>query len=453
MILKKTSVKWTVATLIITFLLAGCFSPLSQKNTSDVEKSKSVSEQTQNESDGVSSQTENASSNDQPKTEAETNALSTNETEILQDFNNSTQSASSSVSTTQTMEQQVKQKLSEMTLEEKVAQIFVITPEALTGYQTVTAAGDVTRNALKNYPVGGLVYFSPNIETPEQLKAMTENTQKYAKEIEGMPLFLSIDEEGGTIARIGNNTNFQVKRFSDMASIGATNELEKAYEVGDTIGGYLKQYGLNLDFAPDADVLTNPDNTVIENRSFGSDGNAVAKMDLEVAKGLDNHQVLSCFKHFPGHGATQGDTHEGFTYTNKTLDELKESELVPFQAAIDNDIPFIMISHISVPNVIGDNTPSSLSKVMITDILRGEMGYQGIIITDSMSMGAIVNNYGSTDAVIQSIQAGADLILMPKDFKAAYQGVLDAVNDKTISEQRINESLERILRVKLEMSY
>ncbi|OYP07205.1 hypothetical protein CG709_09805, partial [Lachnotalea glycerini] len=171
MILKKTSVKWTVATLIITFLLAGCFSPLSQKNTSDVEKSKSVSEQTQNESDGVSSQTENASSNDQPKTEAETNALSTNETEILQDFNNSTQSASSSVSTTQTMEQQVKQKLSEMTLEEKVAQIFVITPEALTGYQTVTAAGDVTRNALKNYPVGGLVYFSPNIETPEQLKA------------------------------------------------------------------------------------------------------------------------------------------------------------------------------------------------------------------------------------------------------------------------------------------
>jgi len=209
---------------------------------------------------------------------------------------------------------------------------------------------------------------------------------------------------------------------------------------------------LNLDFAPDADVLTNPDNTVIGDRSFGTDGKLVAKMDLKVAQGLADNHVLSCFKHFPGHGATQGDTHEGFAYTNKTLVELMKSELVPFQAAVDNDIPFIMVSHISVPNVIGNNTPSSLSKVMITDILRKQIGYNGIIITDSMSMGAIVNNYGTKDAVILSIQAGVDMILMPEDFVAAYQGVLDAVSDGTISEQRINESLERILRVKLKMS-
>jgi beta-N-acetylhexosaminidase len=266
-----------------------------------------------------------------------------------------------------------------------------------------------------------------------------------------MPLFLAIDEEGGTVAHIGNNSNFIVKKYSDMNSIGATKDSKKAYEVGDTIGSYLHEYGLNLDFAPDADVLTNPNNTVIGNRSFGNDANLVAKMDVEAARGLADNQVLSCFKHFPGHGATEGDTHEGYAYTTKTLGELKKSELVPFQAAVDNHIPFIMISHISVPNVIGNNTPSTLSKVMITDILRNQMGYDGIIITDAMRMGAIVNNYSTKDAVIKSIEAGADIILMPQNFEEAYQGVLDAVADGTISEQRINESLERILRVKLNM--
>lgn len=364
---------------------------------------------------------------------------------------NSMTNPAPSDSTVQTLDQRIRQKLSGMTLKEKAAQIFVITPEALTGYKTVTAAGSATHNALKTYPVGGLIYFGANIVTPDQLKTMTGNTQKYAEEIEGMRLFLAVDEEGGTVARIGNNSNFTVKKYSNMASIGATQDFGKAYEVGKTIGGYLHEYGLNLDFAPDADVLTNPHNTVIGNRSFGTDGNLVAKMDLEVAKGLADNQVLSCFKHFPGHGATEGDTHNGFAYTNKTLDELKKSELVPFQAAVDNHIPFIMISHISAPNVIGGNTPSSLSKVMITDILRNQMGYDGIIITDSMSMGAIVNTYRTKDAVIQSIQAGADLILMTQDFEEAYQGVLDAVADGTISEQRINESLERILRVKLNM--
>lgn len=350
-----------------------------------------------------------------------------------------------------TLEQRVQQKLSSMTLKEKAAQLFVITPEALTGYNTVTAAGSTTYDALKTYPVGGLIYFSANIATPEQIKTMTGNTQNYAQEIQGMPLFLAVDEEGGTVARIGNNSNFPVKKYSNMASIGAAGDLEKAYEAGDTIGGYLHEYGFNLDFAPDADVLTNPRNRAIGNRSFGTDGNIAAKMSLEIAKGLADNQVHSCFKHFPGHGATEGDTHDGFAYTNRTLNELMESELVPFQTAINNHIPFIMISHISVPNVIGDNTPSSLSKVMITDILRNQMGYEGIIITDSMSMGAIVDTYGTKDAVIKSIQAGADLILMPQDFEEAYIGVLDAVADGTISEQRINESLKRILWVKLNM--
>ncbi len=346
------------------------------------------------------------------------------------------------------LEEKIQSKISKMTLEEKVAQLFMITPEALTGYQTVIQADETTKEALKAYPVGGLVYFGANVVSPGQLLDMTKKTQEYAGEIEDLPLFLAIDEEGGLVARIGNNDKFQVKKYKDMASIGATMDTDQAYEVGSTIGEYLNQFGFNLDFAPVADVLTNPDNTVIGSRSFGKDGNLVAEMDLSVAKGLQEHQVLSCFKHFPGHGATQGDTHEGFAYTDKTLEELEENELIPFKAAVEQHIPFIMVSHISVPEVIGDNTPSSLSRIMITDILRNRMEYDGIIITDSMSMGAVVNHYGAKEAVLQSLQAGADIILMPQDFKTAYQGVLDAVNNGIITQDRINQSLERILRIK-----
>jgi beta-N-acetylhexosaminidase len=373
--------------------------------------------------------------------------------ENTQDYENDSSQIdlSQDTSVDQSLDKQIQQKLSKMTLEEKVAQLFIITPEALTGYKTVVAAGDVTRDALKKYPVGGIVYFRQNIVDPVQLKTMTKNTRNYVKEMEGLPLFFAIDEEGGTVARIGKNNNFDVKTYTDMTSIGATKDLKKAYEVGATIGAYLKEYGLNLDFAPDTDVLTNPNNKVIGNRSFGNDGNLVANMGLEVAKGLSDHSILSCFKHFPGHGATEGDTHEGFAYTDKTLKELERNELIPFQVAAENDIPFIMISHISVPKVIGDNTPSSLSKTMVTDILRDQLDYKGIIITDSMSMGAIVNTYGSKEAVIKALEAGVDMILMPQNFKESYAAVLKAIEDGVLSEERIDESLIRILRIKLTM--
>lgn len=361
-------------------------------------------------------------------------------------------SESPSPSSESTLKQRIAEKLAAMTLSEKVLQLFMIRPEALTGSDEVTAADIRTFQALQTYPVGGFIFFSSNIVNPDQLKAMTQSVQEYAREIEGMPLFLGIDEEGGRVARIANSRAFEVEKYSDMASIGAAEDYEKAYWVGRTIGDYLRAYGFNLDFAPVADVLTNPDNTVIGSRSFGADCNIVAKMDLKVAKGLAESQVLSCYKHFPGHGGTEEDTHEGAAYTNKTLDELMACELVPFQAAADAKIPFIMVSHISAPNVVGDNTPASLSKIMITDILRERIGYEGIIITDSMRMGAIVNTFDPNGAVVQAIQAGADIILIPLDFKAAYQAVLDAVRDGTITEGRIDQSVERILQVKLDLS-
>jgi len=348
----------------------------------------------------------------------------------------------------QTIEQQADLILSKMTLEEKIYQMFVITPEALTEEETVTSAGDITKNALEKFPVGGLVYFAKNIVDANQLTSMLRNTQDYANEAEGMVVFTCIDEEGGKIARIGNNSAFHVKTFTDMVSIKDT---EKAYEVGTTIASYLKTYGFNVDFAPDADVLTNPENTVIGSRSFGSDPVRVTDMALAVAKGLKDNGIIATFKHFPGHGGTLGDTHEGFAYTNKTYEELQQSELVPFAAA-SNSIDMIMVAHISVPNIIGDNTPSSLSKKMVTDILKNDLNFSGLVITDALNMGAITDKYTSAQAAVMAVEAGDDLLLMPENFKEATDALISAVRNNEISESQIDESVRKIIKAKLSIN-
>lgn len=345
----------------------------------------------------------------------------------------------------------VQQIVDSMSLEEKVAQMFLVQPEAIVDIGTATAAGDATKQAINKTPVGGFVYFSDNLQSEQQVQDMLRNVQKYSEDRIGLPAFLSVDEEGGTVARVASTGRFDVTDVGDMAKIGASGDVQQARQAGETIGSYLSELGFNLDFAPDADVLTNPDNTVVKKRSFGSDPRVVSDMSLAVAQGLAQHQVYSVYKHFPGHGATAGDTHQGYAYTDKTLDELKQSELIPFENAIQNNAEFIMAAHISAPRVTGDDTPASLSKTMITDILRGQMGYDGIVVTDAMNMGAVTEQYTSAQAAVKALQAGADLVLMPEDFQEAYQGVLDAVKDGTLTEQRINESVTRIVKVKVHM--
>ena len=345
----------------------------------------------------------------------------------------------------------VQQIVDSMSLEEKVAQLFLVQPEAIVDIDTATAAGDATKQAINKTPVGGFVYFSDNLQSEQQVQDMLRNVQKYSEDRIGLPAFLSVDEEGGTVARVASTGRFDVTDVGDMAKIGASGDVQQARQAGETIGSYLSELGFNLDFAPDADVLTNPDNTVVKKRSFGSDPRVVSDMSLAVAQGLAQHQVYSVYKHFPGHGATAGDTHQGYAYTDKTLDELKQSELIPFENAIQNNAAFIMAAHISAPRVTGDDTPASLSKTMITDILRGQMGYDGIVVTDAMNMGAVTEQYTSAQAAVKALQAGADLVLMPEDFQEAYQGVLDAVKDGTLTEQRINESVTRIVKVKVHM--
>ena len=343
------------------------------------------------------------------------------------------------------------EQLAAMTLEEKAAQIFLVTPEALTGYSQVTQAGEATREALETYPVGGLIYFSQNLQSPEQVKAMTAGVQEYARQIQGLPLFLAIDEEGGTVARLGNHPAFGLPKIENMAEIGAKKDGERAYEVGTVIGSYLKEYGFNMDFAPDADVLTEPGNRAIGSRSFGDDPELVAELSGQVAKGLREQGIMPVYKHFPGHGATAGDTHEGFAEADRTLEELKAAELIPFQAAAQSGAECIMAAHISLPQVIGDGTPASLSPVMLTEVLRGDLGFDGLIVTDALNMGAITEHYTAGEAAVKAFQAGADLLLMPEDLPAAYEAILQAVRSGKISEERLDQSVGRILERKAEM--
>ena len=336
--------------------------------------------------------------------------------------------------------------LSEMTLEEKVYQMFIVTPEQLTGASKVTAAGNLTKQKLKEYPVGGLVYFSANLVSRNQTKTMLTKVQKYANEIEGVDLFLCVDEEGGRVARVANNKAFRVKAVGPMAKVSSE---EEAYNCGETIGAYLSELGFNVDFAPDADVLTQSGSAVIGDRSFGSDAGLVTKYAVAYSNGLHAHGIMSTFKHFPGHGATEADTHEGYAYTNATYEELMATELQPFSAAQMCGVDLVMVAHISAPNVVGDDTPCSLSEKMITGILRTDLGYDGLVITDAMNMGAIAKNYDSGIAAKMAVKAGVDMVLMPSDFQAAYSGLYTAVRSGEISEERIDESVRRILTAKV----
>lgn len=328
-----------------------------------------------------------------------------------------------------------------MPLEDRVAGLFIVTPEAITGVATATQAGDGTKDALNRYAVGGVVYFSKNIKSAEQISEMINNTVLYSR----YPLFIAVDEEGGTVSRVADSgiaTN-----VGKAADIGATADPSNALNAGDAIAGYLTALGFNLDFAPVAD-LNNVENSTIGNRSYGSDFAIVSQMVTAMVQGLEEGGVSSCLKHFPGIGSSTADTHNGLSTTTRTVEEFRANEFQVFKAGIDAGVDFIMISHMAAPAFSGDNTPSTFSKEVVTDVLRKELNYDGIIITDALNMKAISEYYGSNEAAVMALKAGCDMILMPENFELAYNAVLEAVQNGTISEERINDSLRRIYRVK-----
>lgn len=331
---------------------------------------------------------------------------------------------------------------SEMSIEDKVAGLFMVTPEAVTGVATATKAGDGTREALNQYAVGGLIYFGQNIIDREQITEMLANTASMSN----YPLFLAVDEEGGDVSRVANS-GMEVTKVDDMATIGAGGDPSQAFAAGETIGAYLKEIGFNVDFAPVADVTQEGVESALGNRSFGTDPQIVGEMASNVASGIKESGVSACLKHFPGLGSASDDTHEGRVEISKTMEELRASDFVPFSIGIEAGVDFVMVSHATVP-AIDEELPSSLSRKVVTDTLRGELGFEGVVITDALDMTAITDDYTSEQAAVMAIEAGADMLLMPEDFEAAYNAVLAAVQEGTISEERIDESLDRIYRVK-----
>ena len=365
----------------------------------------------------------------------------------------------------------IKAIIDKMTLEQKVAQLFVVSPETLTGVDSVQYAGDMTYQALQDYPVGGIVFAKDNIDSSSQFGTMTDNLQSYSEDISGLPLFLAAAEEGGSASVLGNNDNldeYYENSYSDddsdyssssansvhsgapsMSEIGRKDDSTNAYEAGKSIGSLMSAYGLNLDLAPVADVLSG-NSTGIGDRTFGTDVQTVSDMALEVIRGIQEEDVNAAMKYFPGYGAASSNM-SGFPVINSSLDELKKKEFLPYSNAIAQGLDFVMVGHISVPNVTGDDTPASLSEKMISEVLRKDLGFKGIVMTDYLNDKTIVKNYGAADAAVKAIQAGADLLLEPDDLEAAYEGVLKAVKKGDITEDRLDESIYRILRVKLSM--
>ena len=213
----------------------------------------------------------------------------------------------------------------------------------------------------------------------------------------------------------------------------------------------MKELNFNVDFAPVADVFSNPENTVIGDRAFGSDPELVSEMVSMTVKGLQSEGVLATLKHFPGHGDTAEDSHSGYASSYRSLEELERCDFLPFRAGIEVDAAFVMAGHISLPNVLNDQTPASLSYEIVTELLRKKMQFNGIIITDALNMGAISQHYSSGEAAVMAVDAGVDMLLMPADFYAAYEALLNAVQEGRISQERIDESVLRILQTKEKM--
>lgn len=330
--------------------------------------------------------------------------------------------------------------LADMSLHEKVCQLFVVRPEVLTGLSPVTVAGEATQQALENYPVGGLIYSVDNLVTQEQTREMIENTQSYSK----IPLIISADEEGGNVGRLmyklGTTFIHSMYSYKDEGP-------ETAYQNALTIGTDMVSCLFNTDYAPVADVWTNPANTVIGDRAYSDDFEQAAELVASAVQGFTDAGVVCCLKHFPGHGDTDTDTHDGAAVVDKSLEELRAGELLPFISGIEAGADMVMIGHITVTAL--DEVPATISEAVISGLLREELGWDGVVITDSLDMGAMAG-YDNGEVCARFIEAGGDILLGVPDLAAAVSAVEAAVSEGRLTEQRLDESVQRILELKIE---
>lgn len=332
----------------------------------------------------------------------------------------------------------IEEQIKLMSLEEKLGQMVMA---GLAGYE----ADDSTRKLLESYHVGGFILYGSNVESPEQLLALT-NSLKSINAGSKLPLFISVDEEGGRISRMPK----ELKNIPANKVIGKINSKEFSYELGGLLAEKIKAFGFNMNFAPVLDINSNPKNPVIGDRAFGSDERVVSELGVETMKGMKAAGIIPVVKHFPGHGDTSVDSHVGLPSVDNDLERLKSFELIPFAKAIEDGADVVMAAHILLPE-IDSEYPATLSKTIITDILRGQMNFDGVVITDDITMGAIAENYELGAAALKAIEAGSDIILVAHGNDNAItvlKSMKEAAEKGLLSEDRINQSVYRILKLK-----
>lgn len=357
--------------------------------------------------------------------------------------------ASGSTLFRESTEDQVNRMMSSMSLDDKILQMFIVTPEVLNGStksefsadERLKSAGAETKQSLQERPVGGLIYFADNLETRQQTTKMISNSQSYSK----IPLFICVDEEGGTVARCAKKLG--TTKFKPMQTY-QNQGTSVARSNARTIANDIKQFGFNVDFAPVADVNT-ASNSVIGTRAYSNNFQKAAQLVPAAVQGFHDGGMICTLKHFPGHGNTQEDSHKETAHLYKSLSELRKEEFLPFKAGIQAGADMVMVGHIVADEI--DSKPATLSHRLVTDILRGELGFKGLVVTDSMGMGAIANHYTPGEAAVMAIQAGDDLLLGVYNVPQALAGVRSAVKSGKISESRINDSVRRILTTKINM--
>ena len=331
----------------------------------------------------------------------------------------------------------VAEALAAMTTQEKVGQLLVA---GIGG----TEAGEDGLQAVQDYQVGGVILFGRNVESVQQLADLTNELKTLNGD--NTPLFLCVDQEGGRVDRMPPEVDDLSSAYDYIAAGG--DPLER----GKVLAAQCAAFGFNLDFSTCLDIWSNPDNTVIGDRAYGSDPHTVTSAGLAVNQGLEQGGVIPVVKHFPGHGDTSTDSHVDLPVVDKTAEELQEFELIPFQEAIDEGTPCVMVAHILMTQIDPD-LPASLSPKVVDGLLRQEMGFDGVVCTDDLTMGAISNTYGMGEAAVMAVEAGCDLLLVcheADNLTAARDALLSAVDAGRISMERLDESVYRILSLKQE---
>ena len=334
------------------------------------------------------------------------------------------------------IEEKVNYKMDNLSIDEKIAQMLIV-------YYIGDEYDENLSNIIKEVKPGGFILMSDNITTYDR----TLNFVKGMQNDSDIPMIISTDEEGGSVQRIKEIRDISVTDIPYMYYLGQTKDKNLAYKVGEIIANELRTIGVNLTYAPVMDIYSNPNNTVIGKRSFGSDPNIVYDMATSLKNGIEDNLVNTCIKHFPGHGDTETDSHFEIPIINKTLDELENSDLLPFIKSI-NDTNMIMVGHIALPKITNSSIPASLSKEIVTDLLKNKYNYKGLVITDALNMRSLTNNYSDKEIYTMAINAGVDLLLMPNGSKNAIKYIKEAIDDEEIDINTINESVRKILTYK-----